>query len=93
MRVSTKSGTVQYRIGQFTVTIDAEDVRRVKRETWHPTIGAGGAVVFYRNVGEAGKPVFQLLQNFIVDAPLNTPVVFVDPVAFLNLSKSNLRVD
>jgi hypothetical protein len=90
--MKSKSGTELLQIGQFTVTLDAEDLRRVRRETWLPTIGDGGAIMFYRDRGGPGQPVFQFLHNFVTDAPPNVPVSFVDTTKFFDLRKSNLRI-
>jgi hypothetical protein len=93
LRIGKKKS--EFRIGQFAVTIDAEDLARIGGKQWQAINGERGTVRFVTDIGRPGEPVYQLLQNFIVNAPGHTLVTFKDqtPAGSLNLCRSNLVVN
>ena len=84
--------TAEFRIGQYTVTMNADDVKRVSRQMWKPTQGDQNVIHFYTDIGTLAQPHFVLLQNFILSAPGNVYVDFIDrSKQGLDCRRSNLR--
>jgi hypothetical protein len=77
------------------VIVDSEDAERVRRRIWKaipgPTIGAAR---FITDLGMPGRPAYQLLAGFIMQAPVNKFVEQRDrsPSGLRDYRKKNLRV-
>lgn len=76
------------------VTVDAEDKERIEAAgPWKPMPLDQSLIHWYRNRGSQSKPVFQLLEHFIMQAGENQAVTLNDrsPKGALDLRKSNLK--
>ena len=77
---------------QYTLTVDAEDYDRVSALELKPW--PSSEIHFYHNRGTAQRPVFELLEHFILQAADNEYVELIDrsPAGAFNLRRSNLKV-
>jgi hypothetical protein len=79
-------------IGSYTVTLDAEDVRRVKSRKWKP-VPSFNLLNFVTNHGTEANPYFEFLTHFIAQAKPHEFVTIIDRSnGGLNLTKANLKV-
>lgn len=67
-----------HQIGQFTVTLDKEDLQRVAEREWKPIEIDQRRITFVTDLGTQGRPAFQLLSGFILGVQPDVYVTLKD---------------
>jgi hypothetical protein len=60
--------TAKYTIGNYKITVDADDVPRLETHDWKLTEADQNQLLPYADIGRPGEPLFLPLANFILSA-------------------------